>query len=179
MENLPAGPQPLTMCFPSSESAFWHCLRHPGRSEAKGLLVLLLPVFRRFCSFPEWGWLRRGYQPRGKWAVAALDLLKFQGNFAAYFIKKKYSSIWSSLIPIKQIFLLQALWCLWCIHKSYIQHVKIRYWSRDSWLCRSWFINTFWSKTFIWIGTWIQIPLWQGCTVLTSSIHSEWFFTSH
>lgn len=62
------------------------------------------PVFRRFCSSPEWGWLRRGYQARGKWAVAALVLLKFQGNFAVSFTKKKHSSIRSSLIPIKQIF---------------------------------------------------------------------------
>lgn len=125
-ENLPAGPQPHTTCFLSSESAFWHCLRHPGRSAAKGLWVLLPPLFLGDSASPlsGAGWGRvTNLGENGLWA--ALDLLKFQGNFAAYFMKKKYSSIWSSLICIKQIFLLQALCCLWCIHKNYIQHVKI------------------------------------------------------
>lgn len=45
VENLPAGPQPHIICFPSSESAFWHCLGHPERSGAKGLWVHLLPLF--------------------------------------------------------------------------------------------------------------------------------------
>lgn len=160
--------------FPKLWKCILHWLRHPGRSGAKGLQVHLLPVFRRF-------WLRRGYQPSRKWAVAALDLLKLQGKFPAYFMKKKYSSIWSSLIPIKHMFLLQALCCRWSVHKNYIQYVRIWYWSCYSydWLCRSWFINTLWRKTFIWIGTWIQIPCWQGCTILTISIHPEWFLTSH
>lgn len=70
--------------FPKLWKCILHCLRHPWRSGAKGLQVHLLPVFRRF-------WLRRGYQPSRKWAVAALDL-------PAYFMKKKYyrfDPLWS------------------------------------------------------------------------------------
>lgn len=68
------------MCFPRSESAFWHCLRHPRRSGA---------VFRRFCSSPEWGWLRRGYQPRGTWAVGSPWSSEVPGELCCLFYEEE------------------------------------------------------------------------------------------
>lgn len=170
--NLPAGPQPHTICFLSSENALWHCLGHPGGSGAKGLQVYLLPLF---LGDSGWG----GLSTQGKMGCGSPWSSEVPGELCCLFYDEENSSIWSSLIPIKQIFLLQALCCLQSIHENYIQHVKVWYWSCYSydWLCRSWFVNTFWRKTFIWIGTWIQIPWWQGCTVLTISIQSD--FSHH
>lgn len=134
-------------------------------------------IWHKRCSSPEWGWLRRVYQPRRKRAVSQpLASWRPRGTLLFTWLKGKYSSMFFPLlILIKQIcFFFQALCWIW----EACRHEKIQYWGCYDWLDRSWFIKGFSSEGVNSIDTWIQIQRWRYCTVLTSGIHSNWFFTS-
>lgn len=153
------------------KSAFWHCLRHPGRYGAKGLWVYLLPLF---LGDSGWG----GITNSGENGLCQPWSSEVPGEFCCLFYEEEIlqhlflSDSHKIIFPSSSTLLsLVYIWELYTACKDMILKLL--------WLCRSWFINTFWRKTFIWIGSWIQIPWWQGCTVLAISIHSEGFFTSH